>query len=513
VRATLIDLFAGAGGLSLGLDAAGFESVLAVEASPMAAETYFRNFIDRDVDEWVRHETNRDVDAQIAKGLAVSKTGVVLDHVESVRRRLRDHPLDLLAGGPPCQGFSLAGMRNPADQRNQLPFEFLRFVDELRPRAVLIENVVGIGLSFAKIPGEAPLEQLRKALAMKGYLAQIFEVNARDFGVAQDRPRIMIVGLHLDEVQRLLPDMSAEVLRDVPVARWSSSQPGQMSLDSARSPLDDLLVPACLVDPRRPTVEDALDDLCGVVSQPSDYVVRLNQILVPPAGPDPDGPGNLTYRRHSRRTSLRFQLHLALAAKGVRGDIFSVRVGQASQEAQVNVERDPRKARGRVRLTPEEARDRVLHQLRKLSVSTPLTFRGAPIIDPETDTDVGQDLDSLATAIVALGTLKHSQRALAGSLPSPTILSLPDDFVHHLEPRTLSVREMARLQSFPDAFRFYSKETTGGHSRRIEVPQYTQVGNAVPPWMAYRVGSHLYNLLLRSAARAVDHAGNAEPVR
>lgn len=76
------------------------------------------------------------------------------------------------------------------------------------------------------------------------------------------------------------------------------------------------------------------------------------------------------------------------------------------------------------------------------------------------------------------------------------MLSLPDDFVHHRDPRTLTVREMARLQSFPDAFCFYAKETTGGHNRKSEVPQYTQVGNAVPPLMAYRIGLHLARLLL-----------------
>jgi DNA (cytosine-5)-methyltransferase 1 len=67
-------------------------------------------------------------------------------------------------------------------------------------------------------------------------------------------------------------------------------------------------------------------------------------------------------------------------------------------------------------------------------------------------------------------------------------VSLPDDYVHPEVPRTMTVREMARFQSFPDSFEFRAKETTGSLRRRVEVPQYTQVGNAVPPKMALAVG-------------------------
>ena len=69
---------------------------------------------------------------------------------------------------------------------------------------------------------------------------------------------------------------------------------------------------------------------------------------------------------------------------------------------------------------------------------------------------------------------------------------------------------MARLQSFPDTFRFYAKETTGGQSRKAEVPQYTQVGNAVPPWMAYRIGLKLVALL--SESEAPDAQEQAVPI-
>ena len=91
--------------------------------------------------------------------------------------------------------------------------------------------------------------------------------------------------------------------------------------------------------------------------------------------------------------------------------------------------------------------------------------------------------------------LFRSQRVVKGDEPAPTVVTLPDDYVHPSENRIMTVRELARLQSFPDWFEFRSKETTGSHRRRVEVPQYTQVGNAVPPLMAQAIGELLARIL------------------
>jgi DNA (cytosine-5)-methyltransferase 1 len=93
-------------------------------------------------------------------------------------------------------------------------------------------------------------------------------------------------------------------------------------------------------------------------------------------------------------------------------------------------------------------------------------------------------------------TKKQTQKALVASEPAPAALSIPDDACHYdyQELRTLTVREMARIQSFPDDFVFRSKITTGGQMRKFEVPQYTQVGNAVPPLLGYALGKVLNNL-------------------
>jgi DNA (cytosine-5)-methyltransferase 1 len=96
-------------------------------------------------------------------------------------------------------------------------------------------------------------------------------------------------------------------------------------------------------------------------------------------------------------------------------------------------------------------------------------------------------------------TKKQTQKALVAALPAPAALSIPDDGCHYhsAELRTLSVREMARIQSFPDDFEFCSKVTTGGDNRRFEVPQYTQVGNAVPPLLGLALANSIKDLLQR----------------
>ena len=102
------------------------------------------------------------------------------------------------------------------------------------------------------------------------------------------------------------------------------------------------------------------------------------------------------------------------------------------------------------------------------------------------------DKNQLLILLSHLYTKKQTQRALKANLPAPAALSIPDDACHYHESvenqRTLTVREMARIQSFPDWYQIKSKITTGGKMRRYEVPQYTQVGNAVPPLLGLALG-------------------------
>lgn len=170
-RLYCIDLFAGAGGLSIGLEAAGFTCLYANEVSPAYSKTLTRSHPE-----------------------ALVETGDIraVDS-SSVRRtlQLEKGELSLLAGGPPCQGFSVnAPIRSTDDKRNHLFRDYLRFVAEFEPAAVLIENVPGM-LSFEK--GQT-VKEIIKALSLLGYAADVKILYAAHYGVPQMRWRTIILG-------------------------------------------------------------------------------------------------------------------------------------------------------------------------------------------------------------------------------------------------------------------------------------------------------------------------------
>jgi DNA (cytosine-5)-methyltransferase 1 len=169
-----IDLFAGAGGLSIGLEAAGFTCLYANEVSPAYSATLEKS-----------HPN------------ALVETGDIrLVDSASVRRtlQLNKGDLSLLAGGPPCQGFSVnAPVRSTDDQRNHLFRDYLRFVEEFEPKTVLIENVPGM-LSFEK--GQT-VKEIIKALDQLGYAATVRILYAAHYGVPQMRWRAFILGNRL----------------------------------------------------------------------------------------------------------------------------------------------------------------------------------------------------------------------------------------------------------------------------------------------------------------------------
>ncbi|WP_084100410.1 DNA cytosine methyltransferase [Knoellia flava] len=168
---TLIDLFAGAGGLSDGLQNAGFKALYANEFETTFASTYAFNHPDTVVES----TDIRNVDARAVRiGLG-----------------LKQGDLTLLAGGPPCQGFSInAPARRESDKRNHLFRDYLRFVDEFQPLAVLIENVPGL-VSFS---GGATLEAILEALEQLGYASDVQILYAPHFGVPQTRWRTIVLG-------------------------------------------------------------------------------------------------------------------------------------------------------------------------------------------------------------------------------------------------------------------------------------------------------------------------------
>ena len=168
---TYIDLFAGAGGMSLGFDNAGFKNLLAVEFNKDFAETYKKNF--------PRHN-------------------LIVDDIKNVTEKqiydiIKSEKVDVIIGGPPCQGFSIAGNigRNFIDDdRNRLFKEFVRFVKIIKPRMFVLENVA----AMERHNKGKTIKEIVSSFKEIGYDIKYKVLNAVNYGVPQERRRIFIVG-------------------------------------------------------------------------------------------------------------------------------------------------------------------------------------------------------------------------------------------------------------------------------------------------------------------------------
>jgi DNA (cytosine-5)-methyltransferase 1 len=163
-----VELFAGAGGLSLGLEKAGFRVVLANEIEQDFASSFASN-----------HPNTKVLDCDIRK----------IDFQKEIKQ-IKVNKVDLVSGGPPCQGFSTVGSKNQLDHRNSLFYEYLRAVYELQPSYVLFENVSG----FQKLYGGIAFRTLLQELSCLGYETTTGIIDASDFGLPQIRKRTIIIG-------------------------------------------------------------------------------------------------------------------------------------------------------------------------------------------------------------------------------------------------------------------------------------------------------------------------------
>lgn len=409
-KRTFIDLCAGCGGLSLGLMASGWRGLFAIEKNDLAFETLKHNLLMRNTlcfnwPEWLPKKP-------------ISLEKLLASHDNDLQR-LRGS-VDLLAGGPPCQGFSTVGRRHAHDPRNQVFKHYIRLVNLIEPTAVLIENVRGIMYRFRpngpsvnsreKAPVYADL--IKSSLETSGYHVWHRVIHAKDYGVPQTRPRFILIGIRRDghstppnyEPFEILTQLRHEFLRDKQL------------------------------DPNAVTVGDAISDL---QSTPD----RLEQCV--------DSPGFLQGSYGKQESAYQRLMHGSM--NGALADS---------------------------------------HRFTRHRADTIEKFRWFLSNCPK-----GKKLDSDSRG--KYDTKKHTLYILKSDLPSPTVTTLPDDILHYREPRILTVREMARLQSFPDWFQFKGKYTTGGKERVLECPRYTQVGNAVPPLLAEALGRALLAVIGR----------------
>lgn len=169
----VLDLFCGAGGLSCGFKQEGFNIILGIDHNQRAMETFLEN-----------HKDSKTLCGDITQ--MNSKT--ILDKIEN-------KPIDVIIGGPPCQGFSMAGKRQPNDPRNSLFMEYLRMVKSLSPKIFLMENVKGL-LSMKNEEGINVIDIiLNEFNKLKDYEVSLYKVNTANFGVPQRRQRIFIIGV------------------------------------------------------------------------------------------------------------------------------------------------------------------------------------------------------------------------------------------------------------------------------------------------------------------------------
>lgn len=412
---TVIDLFAGCGGLSLGLERAGFRPVFVSELNDHALDTYLMNR---------QHlSLKRNVDSCNDIALLTRRPHELEALANRMHRKWGE--ITLVAGGPPCQGYSSRGIRSTfrnferhETPSNHLYKEMARFIAAVEPQLFLFENVAG--LRTAKwtrdgVPGEIFDDVMKTFNALRSkrnnlsYLIQPYVIRCADYGVPQNRPRLFIVG----------------VRQDVPF------NPSLSGLEKGLFPQPD--------GRRPPDPVDLIGDLVDVEGERRGKTVRY----------------------------------------------------------------------------PRDAKSPVQIELRRSNTSRRVSRKGAAVTEHEY-TDHSPHVVERFTQLIrnphglddSMKIKKFSQKALPKRWgpkgPSITATSAPDDYVHYSRPRILTVREWARLQTFPDWYQFCGPRTTGGRRRAgdpqlgiwdRELPKYTQIGNAVPVVLAEQIGRHFRAML------------------
>lgn len=400
-KPTYIDLFAGCGGLSLGLHNSGWKGVFAIEKSSQAFATLSHNLIEKldhfDWPSWLI-KSNHDINELLEK------------HATSLKQ-LRGK-VDLVAGGPPCQGFSSAGRRFESDSRNKLIDSYLEFIRLVNPKVVFFENVRGFTQKFEKnkTKGKAYADYVKEKFKNElGYSVWGKLIDFSEYGIPQKRTRFILVAVR--------DDIAAE-----------DSEVQKLFFDAIENNVKAFLV-----------------------SKKLSFKTNLKQAI-----------SDLLYS-NGQRTCLD------------RGGFKAGLYGRASSQYQ----RFMRKGIGKSE--PDS------HSFPKHKAGTIDKFKQILEVKSKNKSLGKEEREKL-------GISKHTTIPLDGNQPSPTLTTLPDDCIHYSEPRILTVREYARIQSFPDWFMFREKYTTGGKDRVKEVPRYSQIGNAIPPLFGEQVGEVLKKL-------------------
>ena len=354
---TCVDLFSGAGGLSRGFYDAGYDVVLGVDFDEAALKTF--------------RENHGNAEAMKLDLFNHDNINVIVDFLQE-----RDIKLDVLVGGPPCQGFSIAGPRDMNDKRNSLYLAMVELADRIKPQAVVLENVPGMLQTNGGIGARRIVEDFKKI----GYVMIPKLLYAPDYGIPQMRKRVFFVGLRDRKTKFEFPEPVVDKEHYV-------------------------------------TCEEAIGDLPSLQTEKGEiiYGEEIQDYTMKPAN---------SYQRKMRSNSEKVLNHIG----------------------SIPIE----KTRKMISLVPEGKNYKAL---------------------PEEYQGIYKYHEAL--------TRYHSKK------PSNTINTGHRSHFHYKWNRIPTVRESARLQSFPDDFIFYGNKSQ----------QYRQVGNAVPPMLGQVVAEKLKQYL------------------
>jgi DNA (cytosine-5)-methyltransferase 1 len=463
----VLDLFAGCGGLSLGFQAAGFEIAAAVEFDPDAAASHGANFHPGDA----RHARARDITKLSPEDLV---RDLELGDVAS--------SVDVIVGGPPCQAFARVGRsklreidEHPEafkhDPRARLYLEYLHYVDAFRPLALLMENVPDI-LNHG---GQNVAEETCEVLRSKGYVAGYTLLNASYFGVPQMRERMILVAYRQElGVDVSFPDPTHYM--ELPPGYAGSRQVALKPLNGLGPEAARAYVEAPAASPKLPpavTAREALEDL---------------------------PPITLHLEGKLRRGARRFEDLIAYPAR-VRPNAYGQQMrtwpGFANTEGLKDhvIRYLPRDWKLFARLNPGDQYPQAhahavamfIEELARLAKAGRAPAEGS---------DLWHDLWDNYVPPYDVGKFPNKWRKMEPDLPARTLMAhLGKDSYSHIhydsaQARTISVREAARLQSFPDGFRFCGTMN----------PAFRQIGNAVPPLLAKAVAGQIMKVLRTASA-------------
>lgn len=390
-----IDIFAGCGGLSTGLLNAGWTGLFAIEKNADAFATLKYNLIDnKEHFRWPKWLPVKECDINV----------LLKDHMDDLMA-LRGK-VTLVAGGPPCQGFSMAGKRDKNDQRNKLVKSYIKFIKLVLPQVIIFENVHGFTVNFKGKKGTKQYSSyVERALRRLGYKTMHQIVDMSEYGVPQNRKRFILVAMR----DYFPKDVFETLARNKDAFCLSKGISCTTSIKDAISDLEQ--ANGSMPSP------DTKGFMAGTYGPEQSGYQRLMRSGIETTGLIADSHRFVNHRKNT------IELHKELLEKAPVGK----------------------------RITPS---DNIVENLNR---------RGVTVLD--------------------------------ANAQAPTVTSIPDELVHYKEPRILTVREHARIQSFPDWFEFKGQYTSGGKRRKQEVPRYTQVGNAVPPLFAEQVGLAILEVL------------------